>query len=512
MHKQSQSVGIIDFLMPREERHIIIHKNKVSSTITFAQLYENILQAVNLVRSVGVSADSRVAVVAENSYDALLIDLVLLKVGSTTVQVPETSAKDMITLVGEHRLNYIITTKQYKNIVNLSDYAEVITVSDLFVYKRIESNEHPDVNLTGVPAIIFSSGTSGKIKKLLVNGPGIIYHANAFFSLFNAEPDDLFLIFLPLSNYQQKLLIYGCILSGINFCLTDIGNVLGALKSTKPTMFLAPPIFYETAWKLSQVSLTVNGGSAQKNTGMDNKAELLNNYFGGNLRIAWSGMAPIARNILKSYQESGVPLYEAYGMTEYGPITANSLLHNRIGSVGSAIVPGSVYIAHNDEIMVHTKYLLTSGYLDEIPSDENKVYVDAETIATGDIGYIDDDGYLFIRGRKKDILITSSGHKIHPQLIEHAFHDIPNVTYTILMGNDQPHLGVLVIVNKSEPDTKKQISNRICQLNTGVCRIFPIRKWCVREGEFSPENGMLTRNMKLNRTNIVEKYQADVFS
>ena len=136
--------------------------------------------------------------------------------------------------------------------------------------------------------------------------------------------------------------------------------------------------------------------------------------------------------------------------------------------------------------------------------------MDVETIATGDIGYFDDDGYLFIRGRKKDILITSSGHKIHPQIVEHAFHDIPQVAHTILMGNGQPHLGVLVIVKKIEAETKELISQRICQLNAGVCRLFP--KWCVREGVFSPENGMLTRNLKLNRGNIVEMYQEAVFS
>ncbi len=502
MHKQSQSVGIVDFLMHREERHIIIRKNKATSTITFAQLYANILQAVFLVRSVGVAADSRVGVVAENGYDALLIDLVLLKIGSTTVQVPETSSEDTISLVGEHRLNYIITTKRYKNIINSNDYVEVITVSDLFVYKKIAPNKCPDVDLTGVPAIIFSSGTSGKIKKLLVNRPGIIYNSNAFFSTFNHEPDDLFLIFLPLSNYQQKLLIYGCILSGINFCLTDIDNVLGALKSVKPTIFLAPPIFYETALKLSQVSLTVNDGNEQTSVGVDLEAKRVSNYFGGNLRIAWSGMAPIARNILKRFQECGVPLREAYGMTEYGPITANSLLNNRIGSVGSAIVPGSVYIGHNDEIMVRSKCLLTSGYLDESAGDEKKVYVDSETISTGDIGYIDDDGYLFLRGRKKDILITSTGHKIHPQLVEHAFHDIPNVTYTILMGNGQPHLGVLVIVNKSESKIKELITDRICQLNTSVCRIFPIRKWCVRE-VVCPRRGIYSRKWDAD-----QKYEA----
>jgi long-subunit acyl-CoA synthetase (AMP-forming) len=514
MQNPLKPATIVDSLMDREDRNIVIYRHNLGYTVSFAQLYQQVTQAVSLVKSAGISAESRVGVIAENGYEALLIDLVLLKIGSTTVQVPEATAAGTINLLGENRLSHIITTSNYKNIIDARDYTEVVTVNNLFIFENKTQSRHQDVDLSGTPAIIFSSGTSGKVKKLLVSAPAIIYHANAFFSTFKPEADDLFLIFLPLSNYQQKLLIYGCILSGINFCLTDVVNVLGALKRVKPTVFLAPPIFYEAAWKLSQMPMTPApaGDTEAPDSSQERATERLKDYFGGNIRIAWSGMAPIPRNILKSFQSSGVPLYEAYGMTEYGPITANTPSRNRTGSVGVAIVPGSVYIAHDDEIMVRSKLPLTTGYLDESASDEKIVYVDVETIATGDIGYFDDDGYLFIRGRKKDILITSSGHKIHPQIVEHAFHDIPQVAHTILMGNGQPHLGVLVIVKKIEAETKELISQRICQLNAGVCRLFPIRKWCVREGVFSPENGMLTRNLKLNRGNIVEMYQEAVFS
>ncbi len=511
MQETLNPTRIIDCLKQQDDRHAIFYARNTILSVSFGELHHQVIQTVTWACSAGIGPRSLVGVVAENGRAALLIDLALLQIGATAVQLPETSAAETLKLIGENRLNFIVSTEHCRDLVNTRYYAQIATESGLLIHKRLLENPIPDTTLKSAPAIIFSSGTSGRLKKLLVNARGIVYHANVFFSSFETRREDLFLIFLPLSNYQQKLLIYGCILSGIDFCLTDVVNVLGGLRKVKPTLFLAPPIFYETAWKLAQRP-TVDDGVESKNRDAAVIKERLQDYFGGKIRIAWSGMAPIPRNILRDFQASGVPLYEAYGMTEYGPITANSPGHNRIGSVGRELVQGSIRLAQDGEIVVRSKYPLTTGYLDEDLREEKQVYVGDDVIVTGDIGYLDEDGFLFLRGRKKEILVTSSGYKVHPQLVEHAFHDIPHVLHTVLMGSGQFHLGLLVIVRQREVETEELISQRIGMLNAGMCRLFPIKKWCIREEEFSPENGMLTRNLKLNRTNVVAKYHAAVFS
>src|SRR4030066_43012 len=131
MQNPLKPATIVDSLMDREDRNIVIYRHNLGYTVSFAQLYQQVTQAVSLVKSAGISAESRVGVIAENGYESLLIDLVLLKIGSTTVQVPEATAAETINLLGENRLSHIITTSNYKNIIDARDYTEVVTVNNL---------------------------------------------------------------------------------------------------------------------------------------------------------------------------------------------------------------------------------------------------------------------------------------------------------------------------------------------------------------------------------------------
>ena len=231
------------------------------------------------------------------------------------------------------------------------------------------------------------------------------------------------------------------------------------------------------------------------------------------MRAMWSGMAPIAPSILKDFQAAGVPLFEAYGMTEYGPITVNLPSSNSVGSVGKPLVENSLTMGADGEVLLRSPAPLTVGYWDEAPEEELSVYRDAGTIATGDIGSLDERGFLWLRGRKKEIIITSAGHKVHPQLVEREFLGVPALRHAILFGNDRPHLGLLVIV-ESPPsvEMREMIQRKIVELNSGLCQLFPIKKWHISLSEFSAENGLLTRNLKLNRGRIAERYEDLVFA
>ncbi|QYF92630.1 AMP-binding protein [Massilia sp. PAMC28688] len=499
---RASCADLIALLRTNAQRSITYYSGKTAHEVSFGQLHRQVNDAIAVLQDYGVAAGDRVGVVAANGQAALLIDLALLGAHCTVVQLPERAVAATLAMVGPDNLDYLIVESDSHDSGAMAQFEPAGQVAGLALYGRAGLCTQPaSPKLMGAPALIFSSGTSGKIKQIVVNPVGVLHNATVFFSAFAPRPDDRFMIFLPLSNYQQKLLIYGCILYGISICLTDTRHVMAALRNCPSTLFLAPPIFYESAWQLA------GAGAADA----AHKATSLRAFFGGAMRIMWSGMAPIAPAILEDYKCAQVPLYEAYGMTEYGPISSNLPGRNVIGSVGRPLAEGSVQISEAGEIILRPDTALTTGYLAEHPDDERAVYTEEGAIATGDLGYFDDQGYLFIQGRKKELLITSAGYKIHPQSVEQAFRDLDFVLHAVLMGNGKPYLGLLLIVVALDDALRARVNARVARLNADECKLFPIKRLLIRTGNFTCENGMLTRNMKLNRTAIARTYEQELF-
>lgn len=489
-----------DLLAGRRDRQFHFQVRRCVTTLSFAQVHEQVAQAVQLLQSFGIDRGAVVGMVADNGFDGVLADLALVRLGCTTVHVPEHGAEATLRSMDD-RLDALLVLEVYREAVVDERYLEIGTLAGLLVFQRKAPIAGGSGWTAGAPAVIFSSGTTGHVKKLLVNREGVVPSAQNFFRALGPRSDDLFLLFLPLSNYQQKLLIYGCILSGVSVCLTDQRYLLGALSKMQPTLFLAPPLFYESAWKLAQTG--DDAGTA---------GERLRGQLGGRMRMAWSGMAPIPPVILEGFGRAGVPLYEAYGMTEFGPIASNAPGAHRIGSVGRPLTPGSVSIAHDGEIMLHSSKPLTLGYLDEAFEDNQNVYCAPGLIASGDVGHLDGDGFLHLTGRKKEVLVTSSGHKVHPPSVERVFHELDFVKHAVVMGSNRPHLGLLLVLNDPPPDAHDRIQQQIKAANARVCDRVHIKKWHVAGTDFTPANGLLTRNLKLNRPRIHAAFEDAVFA
>ena len=458
----------------------------------FGELHDQVIQGTAALGRMDMALGSRVALVAGNVWQTVAVDLALLALECTTVHFIA-DGPELASWIDAGWLDYVISQ-------NLNDCAALEPLETLFglqVYRCLTPGQNVAA-VAGAPAVIFSSGTAGRIKKILVNSAGIVPSAEAFFGRIEPLQDDAMLIFLTLSNYQQKLLIYGCILFGIRFCLTDSANVLNVLKRGGFTLFLAPPVFYETAWKMVRLA-----------PGPQGTAAALRSYFGGRMRMMWSGMAPIAPEILEGYQAAEVPLLEAYGMTEYGPIAMNTLAANRIGSVGRPVTPGSVQIMADGEVTLRSATPLTTGYLDEPAASE--VYLDFGHIATGDIGRLDENGFLHLLGRKKEMIVTSAGVKIHPNSVERLFAGIANINHAVLLGDRRPQPGLLVMVQAQMEETEQQVRMLVRQANAGPCSAAPIRQWRLVEGAFTPDNEMLTRNFKLARGRIAQTYETLLF-
>lgn len=497
---------IVEALSLKPDAEIVFRFGSDESRVTFAEFRSLVEGEVSLALKLGLTRGTVVGVVTENSFAAVVLDLALLQLGCVVVHMPEGSAKHLVEVIGANT-EFLILARSFEHLAATDRYGACGSVSGMAAFRCLGPTE-PDAQLDGVPAVIFSSGTTGRLKKMLVSAEGVIHHGRLFFEWLQPQADDSFLIFLPLSNYQQKLLIYGCILAGVNMCITDMPGALSALQSARPTLFLAPPIFYEAAARVARTMRAEVNGDAR----FSEAARALRAMFGGRMRAMWSGMAPISTAVLQAYAEAELPLREAYGMTECGPIAANSASANRTGSVGRPISAEGLQIAPDGEIIVRSDHPFTKGYWREPQEDEWSVYLGAGRVATGDIGHLDDEGYLWLRGRKKELIVTSGGHKLHPRSIEVLFEDLAQVRHAVLMGSGRPYLGILLVVSQVSPAIHEQLAARISQLNAGLCQMAPIRKWLLHEGELSVESGFLTRNLKLHRQRIAEHFETRLFA
>jgi long-subunit acyl-CoA synthetase (AMP-forming) len=481
---------LITQLKDNRRNTVVFHSRTDTECLHFSQVYEAVCLVAQQLQAHGVEAGMQVVLVAENGKSALIADLALLHLGCTVLQLPEKNPEDALAVIGRASIAYLLASASYDGIAPTDSWAPLGQVCGLEFFQNLAVDG--STNAVSGP-IIFSSGTSGKQKQIRVNNATVLANARGFFSAIDARTDDSFLIFLPLSNYQQKLLIYGCIDAGINIAVSSMQHVMQALKQTSPSLFLAPPLFYEAMWRLC-----------------DGSEGALREAFGANIRQMWSGMAALPLAVLDGYRTAGLPLLEAYGMTEYGPIAVNTLHHHRPGSVGRALVPGSVTLGSDGEILLNSRCRLTCGYIGQPAEVERAVYRDETLIATGDIGRMDDDGYLFIEGRKNDTIITSGGLKIHPTSVEQAFNRLPGVLHAVALGGSRPHLGLLLVVEQIDTRAHRLIETTIDDYN--ACATVPIRNYFLSTEPFTSENGLLTLNLKLQRQNIASRYETYVFS
>jgi long-subunit acyl-CoA synthetase (AMP-forming) len=379
-----------------------------------------------------------------------------------------------------------------------------------------------------VPSYTFSSGTSGKIKCLITSRRGAEETIASFYRAFDINSADSFLVFLPLSSFQQRLMLYAGFYYGFDLLLVSPSQVFAAFKELKPTLCLAPPLLYETVHSqfnkavrglpfTKRTMLSVFGGLAQVVPAAAVRDKLLGLCYGkiyeslgGRIRIMWTGMAPIKRSTLDFFARMRLPVYEAYGLTECGAITSNTPRHNRRGSVGRPLIEGSVVLADDGEILVRQQHLQTTGYLECDGGEEAQTYVAPNTVATGDVGRFDRDGFLYLVGRKKELIITGQGHKLHPETLEAQLQQCPGVERAVVFGNDLPYVHALISVADADEETAARVRRHVEKLNAELPPVARVARHFITAEQFTRDNGLMTRNLKLDRRAIFRRFEREL--
>ena len=523
----------VPFALPRRDLTGSLSEfhGRAVSNIAFTQVAEDVERACVRLRAASVEPGMLIGILGENCYEWMIHDLALMSLGALPVCFPvdEFAGKSAEELAGAYDLSLLLVTKQVGNrdghpwvlVMNEAGSAGAVrTPADNGLRRRIAG--------TDVCTVIFSSGTSGQLKALLLSRAGVEVVIASLVDDWSMGPGDGILVALPLSIFQQRLMVYAALRTGTDILLTDSANLFRAFKTLRPTIILGPPALFEVVekrfdamprWRLRALAalsvllaVAPSGVRARWRRRLFREAH---EAFGGRVRVLITGSAPSKRSTLSLYGHAGLPLYQAYGLAEVGFIAWNRPGRNRLQSVGRPVVPGSVTIADDGEILITLPQPQSIGYFGIDSDEERRTFLPDGRIATGDLGRIDRNGFLHITGRKKNLILLQSGEKIQPEPIETPLAAIAGVERAVVMGGGE--LPGLVAVLAIDPEAGAEEETRIRAeaqaavdaLNARVKLGSRVTRFILTRVPFRPETSLVTRNLKLDRKAVARYFEKE---
>jgi long-chain acyl-CoA synthetase len=449
--------------------------------LEFAELRRRVSAAVGILQIRGVAPGAHVGLLAANSLEWLVVDLACLAIGAVSVPFDRGYAwGDAAQLVADWDLTVLVTDLRpaADNIIDIAEFHR--SSDDALGPYRYE----PDDCSTAK----FSSGSTARPKAVKASAAHFDHTARHIATMFPVGQGDLFLMMASLSTWLQRFMIHLSILQGCNVAICRPEMAIQALETERPALVIGVPRLLETVYLVHQRRMKSDPAASLFAT------------WGGRLRYLWTGSAPISRTVLDAYITAGVPVFEGYGMTEIGMIAKNFPENRRVGSVGRVFPEKQVAFDTSGEILVRSEFHANDHYW----RGEGKAFRGDGWVATGDIGHIDEEGYVYIDGRITDAVVLSTGYKIFPPAVEEQLRRHPTIADCAVLSHDGVHL--VAAVQPSDPaisdaDIERALSS-ICDSWPAHQRILDF----VRVEAFTPESGLRTPNGKLNRKAVAERY------
>lgn len=468
----------------------------------------------------GLTPGMRVGVRGDNTYEWVVLDLALIGVGAVPVAlpIPDFTGVGNAELARRFGLSMVFATK---DAVGPDDDASVARLDELLSLPPVVPDPDPPAPVgKRAPAgtrepftVVFSSGTAGRLKCLLIAWRGVAKLIEAMGEAYALRPTDRIMIALPLSTFQQRYLTYLAIRNDCSVVLTTPRHMLPSLQRDRPTILLGPPNFYELAEnRFRQLARgrrrlleAAAAPAAVLPTALARRwrRRVFRPYhllYGGAMRLMLVGSAPIRPGTLSFFRTAGLPLYQIYGMTETGFLTWNRPGANRIGTVGRAVYPGTVFLGDDGEVLIRHPWHICIGYEGESPEDAAAVLGPDDTVATGDLGELDPDRYLTIRGRKKNVLVTTGGHKIQLEELEAELCRATRVTRAaVFEPADATGLAAALWYDGDADAVRAVVREQVRQVNARLAISLRIDRVALIEGVPAVDGPLFNRNLKLNR-------------
>jgi long-chain acyl-CoA synthetase len=438
----------------------------------------------------------------------------------------------------------ILMTGEQEGVMSLEALRQLgreLLQQDQAAFDPIQQQVSPDD-----PAILYlTSGATGEPKAGLTSHSAILANIDAAPVVLPTSPQDSMLVFLPSAHIAQRVVLEMVPMRmGTPIWFSEsLARLPTELKTIRPTIFFAPPRVWERMYTTILTEIKKRSRLARKlfhgalGLGMEAaryrqegkplpgwmKRALkiadklvfskIRERLGGRIRIAASGAAPLGKDLAEFFAAIGMPLIEGYGLTEAGVIAFNPLERPKPGSIGVLMPATEARLAADGELQVRTPSMFKGYYRDEAAT--RSVLSPDGWFSTGDIAEVDEDGYWYITGRKKELIVSSNGKKIYPARIETLFKTEPIVNQVLLIGDKKPYVTALLTINavqaqalKTSDEVTEEVKAAISRVNAQLADFERIRKFKVLDRDFSIEEGELTPTMKIRRGRVLENHSA----
>ena len=467
-------------------------KNNIEE-ISYLKLYEDVKRAVVFVSGI-FGMGNHIAIIGENSYEWLLAFLAVACSGNVAVPVDkELPADEVKVLLDIADVNAAFVSKTYSDLVENIEGLKVMPVGCLREIPDVDlGSEFPEIPWENIAGIFFTSGTTGRSKGVMLTHGNILSEINLGCQHFDPE-GDVTVAMLPF-NHAFGLInaIFNCLGYQITIFITkSLKNVQKDIKENKPSLIMAVPLFVETFYKSIMANAKQQGkkekleramkiSDALLKVGIDLRRKFFADVleaFGDNLKWLICGGAPLDPYYIKFFRSIGVGILNGYGTTECSPcIAANRNHHYKDGSVGQVIAGNQVRVAADGELEIKGP-LVMKGYYNN-PAATAEVFSEDGWYKTGDLGYIDEDNFIFLTGRKKNLIILSNGENISPEELEADF-SIDEAVQEVLVyptegkliaeiypadkfaGDDEYFTQLMLKVNRGRPLSKQIASVKL---------------------------------------------------
>ncbi len=385
------------------------------------------------------------------------------------------------------------------DVINYRDFiergrAERLRLASL-LKERAEGAKPDDVAI-----MVYTSGTTGAPKGACLSHRYIINSVESLRQTIPIYDTDVSFSYLPFCHVAERISgLYNRLYAGASAYFVDDLSRLGEyMLEVKPTVFASLPRFFEKIHARAAADME----RLPKSEHARFLATKVKDYFGGRIRLATSGGAPLPLEVAEFFAAAGLPILQAYGLTENVCVAFNRPYEYKFGTVGPPMPGCEVRIAADKEILVRSE-MMFSGYY-KAPEETAKVFSDG-WLLTGDLGEFDEDGFLKIIGRKKELIVTSTGKKVSPALLENMLKEHHVISQAMVYGEGRSYLVALITVNAAvERDTIQSIIDNV---NRRVSSTESIRRFAILDRDFEIERDEITPTGKLKRDVITNRFR-----
>jgi long-chain acyl-CoA synthetase len=578
----------VDAIDRRLDKCVQMYRDSTGwQSITGKEMLRRIAGLAKALAELGIRSGDRVGLFAPNCPEWHIADLAIQGLGAVTVPIYFHESCNRLTYIlndsgariiftaGEEQAQTIDSCR--KNLPAVEHVVSATAPSDLhgenLRYEPLMA-EAGDTEIASyrelaaavkseqLATLIYTSGTTGEPKGVMLNHTNITSNALGFSGAYGLAQSDLALSILPLAHVYERTIDYAYLFHDVPIAYVDqMETAAQALLQVKPTIVAAVPRFFEkiyaniiekghhetglkrtifdAAIRIAREAVPWRAYGKQASIGLRLRWHLADRIVycqirqgvGGRIRRFSSGGAPLAPELAEFFWSVGLPVYQGYGLTETSPVvTFNSPAANKVGTVGRPIEGVQVHIADDGEILVKGSCVM-QGYYHK-PDETRQVLTPGGWFATGDIGRWDEDGYLIITDRKKELLKTGGGKLVAPAPIENSLKTSPFISNAMVVGDKRKFVSVLIVPNLvtieaaarqaghefsapsqmlSDSWVRDLIWGEVERLTASLAQYEKPKRFAFIERDFTYNNGELTYTLKMKR-HVIEQRYADVIA